>query len=58
MKKRNAVKPQFFKSDLLKSKKYADYRDMLNVILVDGELYDTEQVDKLIASFLARKEAK
>lgn len=58
MKKRNAVNPKFFKSDLLKSKKYAGYRDILSIVLVDNELYDTEQVDKLIATFLARKEAK
>nr|DAU32984.1 MAG TPA: hypothetical protein [Caudoviricetes sp.] len=43
---------EFTKEQLIKSKKYEDKRDILNVILEDEELYSTSKVDDMIREFL------
>lgn len=52
-----AEKTVFYKSDLLKSKKYRENRDVLTVILEDNKPYTMEEVDKALKSFL-KKEVK
>lgn len=42
----------FRKEQLIKSKKYEDKRDILNVILEDKELYSISKVDEMIEVFL------
>lgn len=57
-KKTNVVthkEPQFNKASLINSKRYAEHCDLLQVILKDGDLYTFNQVDKLIAMFLAKE---
>lgn len=48
-------KPVFIKSDLLKSKRYALKRDILNALLEDGKTYTIEQVDNIIETFLSKE---
>ena len=48
-------KPVFNKSDLIKSKRYADKRDILNALLKDGKTYTIEQVEKMIKTFLSKE---
>lgn len=45
----------FFKSDLLKSKRYAKYRDILNALLNENETYTIKRVDKMIKNFLSKE---
>lgn len=45
----------FSKSDLLKSKRYAKCRDILNAILSENEMYTIKQVDKMIKNFLSKE---
>lgn len=52
------TKPMFFKADLLRSKRFADKRDILNVVLKADMPYTMEQVEKLIEMFLNSKEVK
>lgn len=52
------IKPLFFKGDLLRSKRFADKRDILNVVLKADMPYSMEQVEKLIDMFLKSKEVK
>lgn len=47
----------FAKEQLLKSKKYTDKKDLLNVLLEEGKTYTAKAVDDLIDSFL-KKEVK
>lgn len=49
--------PVFTKSQLIKSKRYADRTDILNVILEDGKNYTIKEVEKLIDGFM-KKEVK
>lgn len=53
-----ATNPVFFKGDLLRSKRFADKRDILSVVLKENMPYSMEQVDKLVDMFLTSKEAK
>jgi len=46
------VQDGFTKEQLIKSKKYEDKRDILNVILEDKELYSISKVDEMIEVFL------
>ncbi|EHL19783.1 hypothetical protein HMPREF9628_01299 [Peptoanaerobacter stomatis] len=46
------VQDKFTKEQLIKSKKYEDKRDILNVILEDKELYSISKVDEMIEVFL------
>ena len=48
---------KFTKEQLVKSKKYFDKVDLLNVLLQDGQEYTIKQVDELIESFM-KKEVK
>lgn len=49
------IDPVFFKGDLLRSKRYAKQRDILNALLKDNETYTIKQVDKIIKSFLSKE---
>lgn len=49
--------PTFAKSDLVKSQKYKNLRDVLHSVLHDNKMYTIAEVDKLIKSFL-NKEVK
>ena len=40
---------------IIKSKKYNRYKDMLTAILKDSKQYDTKEVDEKIEEFLKRK---
>lgn len=58
MAKREEVKEAtFMKAQLLKSKKYSERVDLLNVILEDGKAYTSKEVEKLIDDFM-NKEVK
>lgn len=43
--------PVFSKAQLLASQKYADRRDLLNVLLADDKQYNFADVDQLINKF-------
>lgn len=43
--------PIFTKAQLLKSQRYEQRRDALNVILKDGEQYTQAKVDELLTQF-------
>ena len=45
----------FTKEQILKSKKYANRRDALGVILKNNEEYTVEKVDSLLAKFMKGK---
>lgn len=45
------------KQDLVKSKRYSEHRDILEIILEDGKTYTIKQVDSMIKNFL-QKEVK
>lgn len=47
----------FLKSDLLKSERYKDKRDVIHAVLENERAYSLEEVDKLINNF-ARKGVK
>ena len=47
--------PTFPKASLLTFRRYAKRRDLLKVILDDGEQYTTDQVDCLIENFMKGK---
>lgn len=53
--KKAKAEPVFFKEDLVKSRRYADKRDILNALLKRGETYTIEQVDKIISDFLSKE---
>jgi len=48
---------RFTKAQLLAAKKYADRRDLLNVVLADDKQYSFAEVDKAINDFM-KKEVK
>lgn len=43
---------EFTKAQLMGSKKYADSRDLLNALLLEGETYSHSEVNKLIEDFM------
>lgn len=45
----------FDKMTLVKSKRFMDYRDILNVVLSDDKTYTIEEINKIINKFLAKK---
>lgn len=47
----------FTKAQLLKSKKYSERVDLLNVLLQDDKAYTSNEVEKLIETFM-NKEVK
>lgn len=48
---------KFVKESFLKSSKYIKHRDVLDVLLNDGEYYTIDEVDKKIKDFM-NKEVK
>lgn len=46
---------KFTKGQILASKKYANRRDVLGVILIDEKQYTFEQVDSLLEKFMKGK---
>ena len=47
----------YSKEQVLKSKKYKNRKDVLNVVLKDDKVYTLKEVDKLIDGFM-KKEVK
>lgn len=47
----------FTKAQLLKSKRYSERVDLLNVLLEDGKTYTSREVDELVKDFM-NKEVK
>lgn len=45
----------FSKEQILASKKYANRRDVLGVVLADGKQYTSEQVESLLENFMKGK---
>lgn len=46
---------QFYKSQLVSSKKYASNKDLLQVLLEDNKMYTFEEVNNKIEEFKKRK---
>lgn len=46
---------KYSKDKILEAKNYADRRDILGVILKDGERYSIGEVDKLLNDFMKGK---
>lgn len=46
--------PVFTKRNILTFRRYANRRDLLSVLLKDGEEYTMEQVDSLIQNFFKK----
>ncbi len=44
----------FTKNTILHSEKYAHRRDLLSVLLKDGQTYTMDQVDALISNFMEK----
>ena len=56
-KKKETIKQEalFEKEQILASKKYADRRDALGVVLADGKQYTLKEVDSLLEKFMKGK---
>ena len=50
-----AASPVFSKQNILTFRRYARRRDLLSVLLEDGKMYTTNQVDDLIGQFMKGK---
>lgn len=50
--------PKFTKEQLIKSKMYRHYVDVLNVVLEEDKSYSLSEIDKLINDFMNRKVTK
>lgn len=50
--------PMFMKSDLMRSEKYKDYRDVLAVVLKPQIPYTQDDVEHAISTFLNKLEGK
>lgn len=50
-----AASPVFSKQNILTFERYAGRRDLLSVLLEDGKMYTTNQVDDLIGQFMKGK---
>ena len=50
--------PAFSKENLLTFRRYAKRRDLLSVLLEDGERYTTAQVDEMLETFMTRKKGR
>lgn len=53
-----AQAPAFTKQNLLTFRRYANRRDLLSVLLEEGQTYTTAQVDSLLAAFLTTHSKK
>lgn len=51
----NVAPMVFTKQKVLTFKRYANRRDLLSVLLKDGEIYTLDQVDGLIQNFMKGK---
>lgn len=47
--------PTFSKEDLLKSKRFHDYRDIVSALLKDGVKYTVSEVETMIANYMKGK---
>lgn len=45
---------EYAKTELLASKKYAKFKDLLNALLVDDKRYSIKEVDRLINNYLKK----
>ena len=56
-KSKTATEPEvkFGKEQFIESKTYAEYRNLLKVLLVDGETYTKAEVTTLLNNYLKRK---
>ena len=45
----------YTKEQILKSKKYKDRKDVLNVVLKEGSTYTLKEVDNAIKTFMKRE---
>lgn len=52
-----AAAAKYAKEQFLGSSRFADHKDVLNALLVEGKTYTTDQVERLVHDFL-KKEAK
>lgn len=48
-------KIKFTKNQLILSERYKDKADIINAILIDGQVYTLEETDKLIDGFMKGK---
>lgn len=46
---------KFSKTQILKSKSYADYKDLLDAVLIEGNMYTTENIQNIIKDFLGKR---
>lgn len=46
---------KFYKKQLVASKKYSRYKDLLNAVLKDDSTYSIDEVDELIENFMKGK---
>ena len=53
-----AAAPAFSKENLLTFRRYAKRRDLLSVLLEDGERYTAAQVDEMLQTFMTRKKGR
>ena len=51
----NKVAAVYSKEQLAASKKYANQRDLISVLLVDGKSYTFDEVDALIEKYMKGK---
>ncbi len=54
-KKKVKAQNKYGKNDIIKSNKFAEYVDVLHVILEDDKLYSVDEVKSLIEKFLKGK---
>ena len=48
-------KTAYGKEQILNSKKYAEYKDLLNGVLENDRPYTADEIDKLIADYMERR---
>lgn len=48
-------KMAYGKEQILNSKKYAEYKDLLNGVLENDRPYTADEIDKLIADYMERR---
>lgn len=53
--KAKSKEPTFTKEQILKSEKYKDRKDILNVILNDDSFYTIKEIDSAIDRFMKRE---
>lgn len=48
-------KSAYGKEQILNSKKYAEYKDLLNGVLENNRTYTADEIDKLITNYMERR---